>query len=181
MPLSASPIALPMRVKAWPRPPAGRASGVSVSTYPEIGYNFRLTDIQASIGVVQMTRLDDMLARRKRAAERYRERLDGHRWIVPPHVPDHVAPNWQSFQVRLKPGAPLSRNALMDALHARDIPTRRGVMASHHEAPYRDIVTNLPHTDAAAAQCLQLPMHAGLDAAQVDRVVDASDQALSVR
>ena len=154
------------------------ASPTTFETYPEVGYNFRITDIQAAVGVVQLGRLDDMIARRRRVAERYNAALANHPWLVPPHAPEYIEPNWQSYQVRLRPGAPLSRNALMEALHAEGIPTRRGVMASHLEAPYRDRAPSLPHTEAAAAECLLLPLHPTLEDAEVEAVLAALDRAL---
>lgn len=148
-------------------------------SYPEIGYNFRITDVQAAIGVVQLRRLPEMLERRRAVAERYTAALSNHPWLEPPFVPAHVEPNWQSYQVRLRPGAPLGRNRLMDALHALGIPTRRGVMASHLEAPYRAAAPRLPHTESAAAECLQLPVHPALDEAGVELVLSALDRAFA--
>lgn len=155
------------------------ASPTQFESYPEIGYNFRITDIQAAIGVIQLGRLPEMLARRKAVADRYTAGLSNHPWLIPPYVPAHAEPNWQSYQVRLRPDAPLTRNALMEALHAAGIPTRRGVMASHLEAPYRDAAPPLPHTEAAAAECLLLPIHPGLEAAEVDTVLAAIEAAFA--
>jgi perosamine synthetase len=145
-------------------------------TYPEVGYNFRITDVQAAIGLCQLDRLDDLIARRTRVAQRYIAALSNNAFIAPPYVPDHVTPNWQSFQVRVRPNGPLDRNGLMKALHAEDIATRRGVMASHLEPPYCHFGSRLPHTEAAAAECLQLPMHSGMDEAQADIVLAAIDR-----
>jgi perosamine synthetase len=145
-------------------------------TYPEVGYNFRITDIQAAIGLCQLDRLDDLIAQRRRVAQRYIAALSNHSFIAPPYVPDHVTPNWQSFQVRVRPDGPLDRNGLMKALHAEHIATRRGVMASHLEPPYRALGAKLPHTEAVAAECLQLPMHSGMGEAQADIVLAAIDR-----
>ncbi len=95
---------------------------------------------------------------------------------MPPYVPDHVATNWQSFQIRVKAGGPLDRNGLMKALHAEGISTRRGVMASHLEPPYISQEAVLPHTEAAAAECMLLPMHSCMDEGQVDAVLAALDR-----
>jgi perosamine synthetase len=142
-------------------------------SYPEIGYNFRMTDIQATIGVCQLARLDDLLMRRRRVAMRYIAALSNHPFLAPPYIPEHVTPNWQSFQVRVRANSPLSRNALMERLHAEGVATRRGVMASHLEAPYRDLGYHLPATERAATECLQLPMHAGMSEADADVVLAA--------
>jgi perosamine synthetase len=142
-------------------------------TYPEIGYNFRITDIQAAIGLAQLDRLDDMLRLRRAAAERYTAGLADHPFIVPPAVPDGLQHNWQSYQVALTPDAPLSRNEVMDRLHDAGIPTRRGVMASHREAPYAAVRASLPITERVADTTLQLPMHPGLNDAQTERILEA--------
>jgi perosamine synthetase len=147
------------------------ADPTTFESYPEIGYNFRMTDIQATIGVCQLARLDDLLARRRKVAMRYIAALANHHFLAPPHVPEHVTPNWQSFQVRVRPNSPLGRNALMERLHAEGISTRRGVMASHLEPPYKHLGYQLPATERAADECLQLPMHAGMSEADADAVL----------
>jgi len=153
------------------------AAPTTFESYPEIGYNHRITDIQAGVGCAQMDRLDDILARRRAVAEGYLAALRDHPALEPPFVPEGLTPNWQSFQVRLRPGAPVSRNGLMDALFARGVPTRRGVMASHLEPPYRGHAAVLPHTEDAAARCLQLPMHPALTPEQRDTVIAELDRA----
>jgi perosamine synthetase len=145
-------------------------------TYPEIGYNFRMTDIQAAIGLCQLDRLDNLIDRRTQIARRYIAELSTSELLDPPYVPDYATPNWQSFQVRVKSGNSLDRNGLMKALHAQGIATRRGVMASHLEPPYKAQGVYLPATEAAAAQCLQLPIHAAMDSTQVDTVLAALDR-----
>ncbi len=145
-------------------------------SYPEVGYNFRMTDIQAALGLVQLDRLPSMLERRRRIAERYNAFLAGHPLLEPPEVPSWASPNWQSYQVRMRPGLEHLRNALMRWLHERGVPTRRGVMASHREPPYRSAEVSLPHTEQAADSCLQLPMHAGLTAEAQDRVLACLDE-----
>jgi perosamine synthetase len=142
-------------------------------SYPEIGYNFRITDIQAAVGLCQLRRLPEMLAGRQRAAELYRAGLAAYPWLEPPFVPPEATANWQSFQIRVPAGGPLGRNELMESLYHRGVETRRGVMASHLEPPYASVRTSLPHTERAAAECLQLPMHSGLTDADVETVLAA--------
>jgi perosamine synthetase len=148
-------------------------SPTTFESYPEVGYNFRITDVQAAIGLCQLDRLDDMLARRRRVAERYQAALGNIGPVETPFVPDHVTPNWQSFQVRVRSGGAARRNDLMQKLHEQGIATRRGVMASHRELPYRHLNATLPATDRAADECLQLPMHAGMSEIDVEAVVAA--------
>jgi perosamine synthetase len=142
-------------------------------SYPEVGYNFRITDIQAAIGIAQLDRLDEILQRRRGVAEAYGRALEGHPILVAPHVPADLSPNWQSYQIAVGTASRLTRNAIMDRLHAMGIPTRRGVMASHLESPYCNLGATVPNTERAAATTLQLPIHPALDAKQQQRVLSA--------
>lgn len=148
-------------------------------SYPEVGFNFRMTDIQAAIGLAQLDRLDDILARRRTAAERFQRALANHPMFIPPHVPPKISPNWQSYQIALRSDTPVTRNTVMERLHAMGVPTRRGVMASHLELPYQVTDACLPMTEMLAAQTLQLPMHPALDQGQQDRVLAALDAAIA--
>jgi perosamine synthetase len=145
-------------------------------SYPEIGYNHRITDIQAAIGLAQLDRVDDILERRRAVAAGYDAYLANHPMFIAPHVPTGLDPNWQSYQIRLREGAGRSRNAVMDRLFEMGIPTRRGVMASHLEPPYRREAPVLPVTEATAAATIQLPMHPGLTPEQQDRVLTALER-----
>ena len=147
-------------------------------TYPEIGYNFRMTDLQAALGLKQLDRLGEILQGRRKVAETYNRAFAGHPLLSPPHVPESLRPNWQSYQVVIRAGSPLGQTTIMDRLYDLGVPTRRGVMASHREAPYLDSRNVLPVTEWVASNTLQLPMHPGLTQAQLDRIVTAA-QSLS--
>ena len=148
------------------------ASPTVFEEYPEIGYNFRITDIQAAIGLVQLAKLDTILANRRRVAEAYNAYLERHSLLAGPFVPNGIEHNWQSYMVALRPNSPIGRNDIMEWLHERGIPTRRGVMASHVEPPYRNLGVKLPYTEAAAAATLQLPIHPGLTEAQQTYILE---------
>jgi dTDP-4-amino-4,6-dideoxygalactose transaminase len=136
------------------------ASRVVVETYDEVGYNYRMTDLQAAVGLVQLGRLDDMLARRRALAARYTELLAGTPWLVTPACPEGCLPNFQSYMVRLTDEAPSSRDALMQRLLDQGISTRRAVMAIHRERPYRgDWEDRLPQTNRATDTGLILPLY----------------------
>ena len=123
------------------------SSQVVAESYDEVGYNYRMTDLQAAIGLVQLRRLDEMIAKRRRLAERYSQRLSQFKWFLPPREPAGCRTNYQSYMARLTSSAPVSRDQLMQQLLDRGISTRRGVMASHREAPYLD-----PRWDVRLAQ-----------------------------
>lgn len=148
------------------------ARPTAFETYPEVGFNFRITDIQAAVGLVQLDRLETMLQARKDIAARYNRAFSQMPDLTLRAEEDGVECNWQSYMLVLKDNARVSRNELMDKLHDLGIPTRRGVMASHLEAPYAG-QANLPMTERIAATSLQLPMHPGLTEIQQTRVIAA--------
>ena len=155
------------------------ASPTVFETYPEVGFNFRITDIQAAIGNAQLDKLHDMLERRANIAQRYNDYLHGHPLFVAPYVPEGVRHNWQTYMIGVRPGCGIERNAVMERLFERGIPTRRGVMASHLEPPYRGYGALLPHTEVAAATTLQLPMHSALTAGQHDYILEKLEELTS--
>ena len=140
--------------------------------YPEIGYNFRITDIQAAIGLKQLDRIDDLIARRRKIAKRYSDAIGDHPILTPPYVPVEYEPNWQSYQVSLRHSAAARREEIMDWLYDQGIPTRRGIMASHLEPPYYGMAS-LPVTEDVARRTIQLPMHSGLTVQEQDFIIDA--------
>jgi perosamine synthetase len=148
------------------------ATDVVFEAYPERGWNCRMTDLQAALGLCQLEALDEILAERRRQAERYTAALADAPWLEVPYEPDYAVRTWQSYAVRLRSGAPLSRTEVMRRLLHDGIATRRGVMAIHHEAAYSGADVLLPHTEAAAREALMLPLFPGLSDAQQDHVID---------
>jgi perosamine synthetase len=148
------------------------ATDLVFETYDEVGFNFRMSDIQAALGLAQIELLDEALARRRRLAERYAEGLGDNEHIGVPVEPDGYGHSWQSYAVRLSPDAPLTRDDLMRKLLHDGIATRRGVTASHLEPPYRDTAPSLPHTEAAARETMLLPLYPDLTEREQDLVVE---------
>ena len=75
---------------------------VLTERYLRVGYNHRMTDIQAAIGVEQMKKLDRIVRRRIELADRYTQSLVDHPWLSPPKIPDFAQPNFQSYAVQIK-------------------------------------------------------------------------------
>ena len=147
------------------------ASDVVIESYPERGWNHRMTDMQAALGLCQLGALDEILADRRRLAERYTAAIEEVDFVAPPFEPGYAERTWQSYAVTLAPDAPVDRNELMRLLLADGVPTRRGVMAIHEEDAYAGEPADLPHTEAASRSSLMLPLFAGMSDAQQDRVV----------
>jgi perosamine synthetase len=142
-------------------------------TYEEVGHNFRMTDMQGAVAGIQLTRLPDFLARRRQLAARYSEQLEAMGWWIPPAEPKHLFHNYQSYMPRLKPNAPISRDALMQDLLDRGISTRRGVMAIHRETPYRNPrwEKELVHTNAVTDHSIILPLYQAMTDQEQDYVI----------
>lgn len=149
------------------------ARDVVVESYPERAWNLRMTDMQAAIGLCQLGALEHILESRRELAERYTDALAGLPGLEAPYDPPHTSRTWQSYCVRVTPGAPVGRTELMRLLLADGIATRRGVMAIHREASYAGKHRDLPHTEAASDDTLMLPLFPDLEEAEQDRVIDA--------
>jgi len=148
------------------------ARDVAIERYPERGWNARMTDLQAAIGLRQLDVLDTVLAERRRLAERYTAALAPIPWIETPHEPGYAQRTWQSYPVRVRAGAPLSAIELMRLLFERGVATRRGIMAIHLEDSYSECGAELPHTEAAARESVLLPLFPGLSEEAQDYVVE---------
>ena len=148
------------------------AKDVVIESYRERGWNQRMTDMQATLGLCQLEILDEILALRRRVADRYTEAIAGMPFIEPPFEPEYADRTWQSYAVRLTPDAPIARNELMRRLLRDGVPTRRGVMSIHEEPAYAGVVADLPHTEAASRESLMLPMFAGLTDDQQEHVIN---------
>jgi perosamine synthetase len=152
-----------------------RADRVITETYPEVGFNFRMSDLHAAVGLAQIDKLGSFVARRRAIAARYDEALAGLPTITAPHVPDFALPNYQSYIARLNRGNRPVRDALLDAMFRRGVATRRGLMAVHKEASYANVelTGSLEHTEAADAQSFVLPIYPGLSDDDQQFVIDA--------
>lgn len=148
---------------------------VLIETYDEVGFNYRMTDLQAAVGLVQLQRLDGMLTRRRELAARYSAGLSSLPWLVIPHVPAESLHNYQSYMVRLRSDAPVSRDQLMQDLLDRNISTRRGIMAIHREAPYFSSKweNGLPVTNMVTDTTLVLPLYHEMSDEEQDYVIDS--------
>ena len=153
---------------------ARHASGTTeIEEYREVGWNYRMTDIQAAVGRVQLRKLDGILEERRRLARRYDALFAGNEQLQTPHVPAGRPHTYQSYCVWLKNGA--SRAKIMAELAERGIASRRGVMASHLEPFYREMYPHLslPVTEAATTDTILLPLYVGMTEAEQDEVVAA--------
>jgi dTDP-4-amino-4,6-dideoxygalactose transaminase len=151
------------------------AKQVVFETYDEMGFNYRMTDIQAAVGREQLKRVPEMVERRRVLARRYGERLRAVPELGIPIEPEWTRTNWQSYSVRLP--ARVRQREVMQRLMDAGISTRRGVMCAHREACYPDgswrAGSSLSRSERAQDECILLPMFHELTFEEQDRVVDA--------
>ncbi len=154
------------------------SSTVVIESYNEVGYNYRMTDLQASVGMVQLQRLDEMLAKRRAMAMRYSSGLSSLSWLVLPQEPAECRHNFQSYMVRLQSDAPITRDRLMQELLDRGVSSRRGIMAIHRESPYRSERwdARLPVTDLVTDTTMVLPLFHEMAEEEQDFVIECLKQ-----
>jgi dTDP-4-amino-4,6-dideoxygalactose transaminase len=145
-----------------------------IESYLEVGFNYRMTDIQAAVGEVQLGKLDLMVARRRQLAARYQELLAGVPGLRAVHDPDWGTSNFQSFWIEVSGDFPLGRNDLLADLAAHGVSARAGIMAAHRQPAY----AGHPHGDLSVTERLTdntliLPLFHTMTEAEQDSVVAA--------
>jgi len=156
---------------------------VVFESYPELGFNYRMTDIQAAVGREQLQRLPEAIARRRELAARYRQLLADIAGLVQPAEAEWARTNWQSFCVRLPENA--NQREVMQKMLDDRIATRRGIMNAHLEPAYGDPgawrcgqlsckpsrnCPNLVESERAQAQSIILPLFSQMTNEQQERV-----------
>ena len=137
------------------------ATKIIFEDHLEVAYNYRMTDIQAAVGIRQLEKLDWIVEERRKIAQRYLTELADIACIRLPREERGYFTNWQSFSIFLKPEAPLTRNELMQALLDKGIASRRGVMTSHRETAYKEYCRDLslPRTEDACDRSIIIPLY----------------------
>ena len=143
---------------------------VLFESYSHLGFNYRMSDMQAAIGRKQLLRLSEIVARRRQHAKRYAELLGDVSDLVLPCEPDWARSNWQSYCVRLPWQA--DQKAVMQRLLDQGIATRRGIMCSHREAPYSATRPrhDLRQSELMQDHCILLPLFFQLAESNISQV-----------
>jgi len=158
----------------------GRAEMGSWLEHERLGYNYRMSEMSAALGVSQLQRIGEFLMRREGVARSYTERLRRFDWVRPPVVKSHVRMSWFVYVVTLSEG--LSRDDVIRRMEDQGIPAR-GYFSPIHLQPYivnflKSEVNKLPVTESVARRTLALPFHNKLTKEQVDQVVSALSAAI---
>jgi perosamine synthetase len=154
------------------------ARDVIFESYPEVGFNYRMTDMQAAVGRIQLTRLASIVDARRRIAREYASRLPAIRGVVAPAEPPWARSNWQSYCVELP--AWCDQLTVMQRMLDQGVSTRRGVMNAHLELPYwsESDRERLQRSERAHRYGIILPLIPSMTTSQVQQVCESLAAAL---
>jgi dTDP-4-amino-4,6-dideoxygalactose transaminase len=142
--------------------------------YIELGFNYRMTDIQAAMGIVQLDRVDAIVQRRREIADTYRRAFSDVEGLRIVSEPPGAESNFQSFWIEVLPPFPLDREGLLAHLASRDISARRGIMAAHRQPAYKGHPAGpLPATERLTDNTLILPVYHQMSVDEQSRIVAA--------
>jgi dTDP-4-amino-4,6-dideoxygalactose transaminase len=157
------------------------SSQVIFEEYAVPAYNYRMTDIQAAIGRVQLARLSEIVERRRQLAAKYGELLRGIPGLVPAVEPHWARTNWQSYTVRLEP--PLDQRRVMQQMLDDGVSTRRGVMNAHRERAYPPgswrAAGTLSRGERTQDTVIVLPLYHQMTGDEQQRVVESLRRAVT--
>ena len=159
-----------------------KSNEVIFESYPVPGFNYRLTDVQAAIGLEQLKRLTHIVDRRRALADAYRDRLGREiPSISTPWEPTWARSNWQSYCVRLPDG--VDQRHVMQCMLDKGIATRRGIMCIHREPAYGNLSSgaSLRNSEEAQDRCIILPMFPQMTDSQIVEVVNGLKKALEAQ
>ncbi|BCL61013.1 aminotransferase DegT [Desulfomarina profundi] len=152
---------------------------VIFENYLITGYNYRMTDIQAAVGIEQLKKLDYMVKRRREIASVYSEAFSDLDRVVTPVESTWCRTNYQSFPVKIERGAKLAMQPLMQDLYENGIATRRGIMNAHQEQPYMSDFWLLQESEKCRDNTLLLPLFVQLVPEEQEYVIQTFKKALS--
>lgn len=146
---------------------------VAPEEYLEIGFNYRMTDMQAAVGLVQLQKLRAMIDRRRALAAVYQDAFADIPWLRTVGDPEYGTTNYQSFWIELAPDLHVDRDAVMAEMRERGISPRRGIMAAHLEPAYAGMEHGpLPVTEHLTNRTIILPLYHAMTDSEQERVVD---------
>ncbi|MBA2591457.1 MAG: DegT/DnrJ/EryC1/StrS family aminotransferase [Gammaproteobacteria bacterium] len=158
----------------------GRAEGSTWLEHLLLGYNYRMDELSAALGISQLKRIEDFLGRRERVAARYSALLRAFDWLDIPVVRPHVRMSWFVYVVRLAEG--VDRDRVVLAMEAQGVPARAYFPPMHLQPYVRERLGTgpgmLPVTEALARRTLALPFHNHLSDEEIERVVGCLERAV---
>jgi len=143
------------------------AKKVLIEDYVITGYNYRMTDMQAAVGIEQMKKLPTIITERRKIDKLYRKYLSDIFWLDLPYEPNYLRANWQSYPVKLIGDYPLTRNKLIQYFLDNGIAVKPGVMNAHLEEPYLNSVYSLENSEKTRENVILLPFFNGISSKDI--------------
>lgn len=142
-------------------------------SYPEVGYNYRMSDIQAAVGIAQMDKIEDIIRKRIAVAKVYNQSFEGHSYLEISNLPEGYRHTYQSYLLKVKKNSPISREDIVIRLLNRGISARRGIMAIHKEQAYCRIknIIDLPITEECADTTFIIPLYPQMTGQEIEYVI----------
>lgn len=156
------------------------AAKVIFEDYLTTGYNYRMTDIQAAVGVEQLKKIDRMVQKRQQRAHTYRKLLVDFSEITLPKEPDWGQTNWQSYPIFLNQFGQQQQKRIMQYMQDNGIATRRGIMNAHQEASYQQADWSLPSSVTGRDQVILLPLYDDMTDKEQQHISRTLQEALSL-
>ena len=149
--------------------------------HERLGYNYRMDEMSAALGVSQLKKIEKFLSKREQVAHWYNERLSEFNWVILPIVKDYVRKSWFVYVITLAEG--LKRDLVMEELGKQGVPCRAYFSPIHLQPYIKEYVGlddwRLPVTESVARRTIALPFHNNLKPEEIDFVVNALQNAIS--
>lgn len=158
-----------------------RSKGVLLESFSELGFNYRMTDLQAAVGLVQMKKLKQAIKSRQKLAKEYNRLLSDIDEVIIPFVPKNREHTFQSYLLRLKAKAGINADALVRFMAENNISCRRSIQPIHLEPYYLNKYgrVKLPVTEKMAASGIFLPIFPTLSLKEQEYIVDTLKKGIS--
>lgn len=152
-----------------------KAKGTILQQYFEPGYNYRLTDIQAAIGIVQLGKLPEMLRQRREQAAKYDAAFAGIAGVHVPYVPSWAEPSWSSYCLRITAEAKVTAAEMVRRMAEKNVSCRHGIPPLHVEPCFADEWkgARFPGAEAVARETMFLPIFPGMTEEQQRHVIES--------
>ena len=149
------------------------SSKIIFEDHLEVGYNYRLTDIQASVGIRQLEKIDWIVGKRRKIASKYHKAFKHIPFLQLPLEKKGYYSNYQSYSIYLKDDCPVSRNEIMQKMLDEGISTRRGIMTTHRETAYKEECAglSLPVSEKASDRSIILPLYVPMKDEDIEKVI----------
>lgn len=145
----------------------------SYNEFAGIGYNYRMTDLQAAIGISQLSKLDKILERRRKLASRYDSAFKAVDFLIPPYIPYYAKPNYQSYILRIDKDYAGLTDKIIKYMLKNNIHAKAGITSIHKQVCYKRLIGSikLPETEKATNRTIILPLYPQLKKNEQDYVI----------